>query len=178
MTGNTSTFPGSVRVQPTGSFRDLSRSEVDQLLDASSPELRALFRGCALAVMNGGAYTDDAHAVFDTFRDFRIEAVQEYRGIELEVTGGMNRPAYKKDEKIGALFEHAKSLAAEVGFELEDVVMTGGGSDGNFTAALGVPTLDGLGADGYGAHSDYEHIYYSSLEPRTKLMLLLFQTLT
>ena len=87
MTGNTSTFPGSVRVQPTGSFRDLSRSEVDQLLDASSPELRALFRGCALAVMNGGAYTDDAHAVFDTFRDFRIEAVQEYRGIELEVTG-------------------------------------------------------------------------------------------
>ena len=77
MTGNTSTFPGSVRVQPTGSFRDLSRSEVDQLLDASSPELRALFRGCALAVMNGGAYTDDAHAVFDTFRDFRIEAVQE-----------------------------------------------------------------------------------------------------
>jgi glutamate carboxypeptidase len=97
--------------------------------------------------------------------------------VELEVTGGMNRPAYKKDEKIGALFEHAKSLAAEVGFELQDVVMTGGGSDGNFTAALGVPTLDGLGADGYGAHSDYEHIYYSSLEPRTKLMLLLFQTL-
>jgi acetylornithine deacetylase/succinyl-diaminopimelate desuccinylase-like protein len=67
--------------------------------------------------------------------------------------------------------------AAAVGFELRDVVKTGGGSDGNFTAALGVPTLDGLGADGYGAHSDYEHIYYSSLEPRTKLMLLLFQTL-
>jgi glutamate carboxypeptidase len=98
--------------------------------------------------------------------------------VELEVTGGMNRPPYNKDEKIAALFEHAKSLAAEVGFELQDVVKTGGGSDGNFTAALGVPTLDGLGADGYGAHSDYEHIYYSSLEPRTKLMLLLFQTLT
>jgi len=97
--------------------------------------------------------------------------------VELEVTGGMNRPAYNKDEKIAALFEHAKILAAEVGFELQDVVKTGGGSDGNFTAALGVPTLDGLGADGYGAHSDYEHIYYSSLEPRTKLMLLLFQTL-
>lgn len=98
--------------------------------------------------------------------------------VELEVTGGMNRPPYTKDEKIAALFEHAKTLAAEVGFELQDVVKTGGGSDGNFTAALGVPTLDGLGADGYGAHSDYEHIYYSSLEPRTKLMLLLFQTLT
>jgi glutamate carboxypeptidase len=96
----------------------------------------------------------------------------------LEVTGGMNRPPYDKDEKISALFEHAKTLAAEIGFELEDVVKTGGGSDGNFTAALGVPTLDGLGADGHGAHSDYEHIYYSSLEPRARLMLRLFQTLS
>ena len=95
----------------------------------------------------------------------------------LEVTGGMNRPAYNKDDNLAALFEHAKALAVDIGFALEDVVKTGGGSDGNFTAALGVPTLDGLGADGYGAHSDYEHIYYSSLEPRTKLMLRLFQTL-
>ena len=98
--------------------------------------------------------------------------------VELEVTGGMNRPPYNKDEKITALFEHAKTLAAEIGFELEDVVKTGGGSDGNFTAAIGVPTLDGLGADGYGAHSDYEHIYFSSLEPRARLMLRLFQTLS
>ena len=98
--------------------------------------------------------------------------------VELEVTGGMNRPPYGKDGTITGLFEHAKTLAAEIGFELEDVELTGGGSDGNFTAAIGVPTLDGLGADGYGAHSDYEHIYYSSLEPRTKLMMRLFQTLT
>ena len=97
--------------------------------------------------------------------------------VELEVTGGMNRPPYNKDAGIAALFEHAKSLAKEIGFELEDVPRTGGGSDGNFTAALGVPTLDGLGADGHGAHSDYEHIYYSSLEPRARLMLRLFQTL-
>ena len=97
--------------------------------------------------------------------------------VTLEVSGGMNRPPYNKDDNITALFEHAKTLAAEIGFELEDVVKTGGGSDGNFTAALGVPTLDGLGADGHGAHSDYEHIFYSSLEPRTKLMLRLFQTL-
>ena len=95
----------------------------------------------------------------------------------LEVTGGMNRPPYDKNEGIAALFDRAKSLAAEIGFELEDVLKTGGGSDGNFTAALGVPTLDGLGADGYGAHSDYEHIYFSSLEPRAKLLLRLFQTL-
>ena len=55
--------------------------------------------------------------------------------------------------------------------------MTGGGSDGNFTAALGIPTLDGLGPDGKGAHTDYEQIYFSSLQQRTQLMLTLFETL-
>ena len=62
--------------------------------------------------------------------------------VAIEVTGGMNRPPYEKDPGIEALFDHAKGLAAEIGFELGDV-RTGGGSDGNFTAALGVPTLDG-----------------------------------
>ncbi|MBL8837387.1 MAG: M20/M25/M40 family metallo-hydrolase, partial [Alphaproteobacteria bacterium] len=73
--------------------------------------------------------------------------------------------------------DHAKGLAAEIGFELKDVELTGGGSDGNFTAALGIPTLDGLGVDGYGAHTDYEHCFYSSLKPRAELMLRLFETL-
>ena len=58
-----------------------------------------------------------------------------------------------------------------------DDVKTGGGSDGNFTGALGIPTLDGLGADGHGAHSHDEFIYYSSLVERTKLMVRLFETL-
>ncbi len=96
--------------------------------------------------------------------------------VTLEVTGGMNRPPYEKDEGISALFEQAKALAREVGFELEDI-KTGGGSDGNFTAALGIPTLDGLGVDGHGAHTDYEHMYYSSLEPRAQLMLRMFESL-
>ena len=96
--------------------------------------------------------------------------------VELTVTGGMNRPPYEKDAGITSLFEHAKSLAADIGFELEDV-KTGGGSDGNFTAALGIPTLDGLGADGAGAHTDWEYITYSSLVERTRLMLALFETL-
>ena len=95
---------------------------------------------------------------------------------ELEIEGGINRPPYEKFEGIQKLFDHAKELAAEVGFELEDL-KTGGGSDGNFTAALGIPTLDGLGADGHGAHSFDEHIYYSSLIPRTQLMIRLFETL-
>jgi len=96
--------------------------------------------------------------------------------VTLDVTGEINRPPYEKDEGIAALFEHAKSLAAEIGFELEDL-KTGGGSDGNFTAALGVPTLDGLGADGHGGHTLDETIYLSSLEPRAKLWVRLFETL-
>ena len=95
--------------------------------------------------------------------------------VRVEVTGGMNRPPYEKGAAIEALFEHAKELAAEIGFELGDV-KTGGGSDGNFTAALNVPTLDGLGVDGYGAHSHEEHMYFSSLEPRARLMLRLLET--
>ena len=97
--------------------------------------------------------------------------------VEVTITGGMNRPPYIKSPEIAALFDHAKALAAEIGFELEDCKITGGGSDGNFTGALGIPTLDGLGADGYGAHSHDEHILYSSLVERTALMIRLFQTL-
>ena len=97
--------------------------------------------------------------------------------VKLEILGGMNRPAYVKTEGIARLFDHAKDLAAEIGFELQDCEITGGGSDGNFTAALGVPTLDGLGADGHGAHSHEEHIYFSSLKERTALMIRLFETL-
>jgi pyrimidine/purine-5'-nucleotide nucleosidase len=74
-----------IRIQPTSSFRDLSHREVHRFLDASTPELKHLFRNCALAVMNGGAYTDDATEVFHAFRDFRIEVVAEHRGVELEV---------------------------------------------------------------------------------------------
>jgi glutamate carboxypeptidase len=96
---------------------------------------------------------------------------------KVEVTGGMNRPPYRKNAGIAALFDHAKGLAKELGFELQDVPLTGGGSDGNFTAALGVPTLDGLGADGRGPHALDEQIYYSSLVPRTQLIVRLLETL-
>jgi len=96
--------------------------------------------------------------------------------VTLEVTGGLNRPPYKKDAGIAALYEHARGLAAEIGFDLQDTA-TGGGSDGNFTAALGIPTLDGLGADGHGAHTLDETIYFSSIEPMTKLWVRLFETL-
>jgi glutamate carboxypeptidase len=69
------------------------------------------------------------------------------------------------------------AIYREIGKELLDVPLTGGGSDGNFTAALGIPTLDGLGADGKGAHAAYEQIYFSSLMPRTYLCARLLETL-
>ena len=96
--------------------------------------------------------------------------------VGLVVEGGLNRPPYDADPGIMALFEHARTLAAEVGIALEGV-RTGGGSDGNFTAALGIPNLDGIGVDGAGAHALDEHMDVGSLEQRARLWVRLFETL-
>ena len=95
--------------------------------------------------------------------------------VSLTVSGGMNRPPYTKSNSVTALFEHARALAAEIGFELQDT-FTGGGSDGNFTASI-APTLDGLGVDGAGAHTLDEHLLIGSLVPRMLLLRRLFETL-
>ena len=97
-------------------------------------------------------------------------------GVTVKVVGGLNRPPYEKGNAGAALYEHARTLAAEIGFELVDT-FTGGGSDGNFTAPH-TATLDGLGVDGKGAHTHYEQLYISSLEPRARLLHRLYQTLT
>jgi glutamate carboxypeptidase len=96
-------------------------------------------------------------------------------GVTVKVSGELNRPPYEKTNAGAALFEHAQSLAAEIGFELRDSY-TGGGSDGNFTAPF-TATLDGLGVDGKGAHTHYEQMYISSIEPRARLLHRLYQTL-
>ena len=96
-------------------------------------------------------------------------------GVDVKVTGELNRPPYEKGNAGAALYEHARTLAAEIGFELIDT-KTGGGSDGNFTAPH-TATLDGLGVDGKGAHTHYEQLYISSLEPRARLLHRLYQTL-
>lgn len=96
-------------------------------------------------------------------------------GVTVTVTGELNRPPYEKGNAGASLYEHAKALAAEIGFELIDT-HTGGGSDGNFTAPY-TGTLDGLGVDGKGAHTHYEQLYVSSLEPRARLLYRLYQTL-
>ncbi|MEO1599293.1 MAG: M20 family metallopeptidase [Pseudomonadota bacterium] len=95
--------------------------------------------------------------------------------VEIALTGSLNRPAYTKTNAIASLFEHAKGLAAEAGWVLEDM-HTGGGSDGSFVAAR-VSTLDGLGVDGADAHTLNEHLYVSSLQPRMALMRRLLETL-
>lgn len=96
-------------------------------------------------------------------------------GVSIRVIGELNRPPYEKNNAGAALYERAKTLAAEIGFDLVDM-RTGGGSDGNFTAPF-TATLDGLGVDGTGAHTHFEQIYVSSIVPRTRLLYRLFQTL-
>lgn len=96
-------------------------------------------------------------------------------GVTLTIEGGINRPGYEKTPDIAALYEHARTLAADIGFDLVDL-KTGGGSDGNFTAAL-APTLDGLGVDGDGGHTHEERLYISSVLPRTRLLMRLMETL-
>jgi glutamate carboxypeptidase len=94
----------------------------------------------------------------------------------IEVTGGLNRPPMERSAGIVKLFRTAQSLGRELGVELEES-LTGGGSDGNFTAALGVPTLDGLGAVGEGAHAANESILGDRIADRAALIAKLLATL-
>lgn len=108
--------------------------------------------------------------------DKRLKALKAQNpDVVLTVTGGLNRPPYEKNEGVTRLYDHARSIAGELGFPLGEIY-TGGGSDGNFTAHR-VPTLDGLGVDGAGAHTLGEHLLVSSLVPRMRLQRRLFETL-
>jgi glutamate carboxypeptidase len=97
-------------------------------------------------------------------------------GARVEVRGGINRPPLERTPAVVALFHRAQSLMREIGVPLGEA-WVGGGSDGNFTAALGVPTLDGLGAIGGGAHSVVEHVVVRSLPVRAALLAGLLASL-
>jgi len=88
---------------------------------------------------------------------------------KLTVTGGINRPPMERSSGTVRLFRQARTLAAELGFTLDEA-STGGGSDGNFTSALGIPTLDGMGAVGGGAHARHESVSLEHLAARTALL--------
>jgi len=109
----------------------------------------------------------------------RIEAeMQALRpvldGTSLEITGGLNRPPMPFDETMKTTFEKAKSIAESIGIELK-ASGSGGGSDANFVAPLGIPVLDGLGAIGEGYHSEREFIFANSLSERARLLATLLK---
>ena len=95
-------------------------------------------------------------------------------GTSIEISGGLNRPPMPFDDRMKTAFEKARSIAAQIGMELK-AGGTGGASDANFVAPLGIPVLDGLGAVGEGYHSEREYIFAESLEERTKLVAALLQ---
>ena len=97
-------------------------------------------------------------------------------GARVEVLGGLNRPPMPVGSS-GALYPLAMEAAAEVGIEGLEGVAVGGGSDGNFTAAIGVPTLDGMGAVGGGAHADHEFVLVDTMVPRAELVAALLRRL-
>jgi glutamate carboxypeptidase len=107
----------------------------------------------------------------------RMKALEDTNdGVRVTVERGPVRPLWEPHRETLALYERARVLAAEIGFKLEHGSF-GGGSDGNFTGALGVATLDGLGVDGAGAHTFEEHLLVSSLVPRCRLLAELVATL-
>ena len=107
----------------------------------------------------------DAPYVEKLFRGLKVSDPK----CKLTITGGINRPPMERKAGTIALFKKARGIAAEFGFALEEAA-TGGGSDGNFTAALGVATLDGMGAVGEGAHAAHESVVIEHLVPRTALL--------
>lgn len=141
-------------------------------------------------VIRGGTRTNvvPAEAVVEV--DLRIARLRDgaylekkFRGLKpvdkrctLTVTGGLNRPPMERTKGIAALFAKARGLASELGVVLEES-STGGGSDGNFSAALGVPTLDGLGTVGEGAHAVNESILVDRIADRTALLAKLVAAL-
>jgi glutamate carboxypeptidase len=109
--------------------------------------------------------------------DARFRALKPFNpACKLEVTGGINRPPLERTEAVAGLYELARGIAEELGWKLGEAAV-GGGSDGNFTAALGVPTLDGLGGVGEGAHASNESVIIEELPRRAALLAGLIERL-
>jgi len=98
------------------------------------------------------------------------------RGARLELHGGINRPPLERTPALEKLFLHARELARGIGFSLQEAA-TGGGSDGNLTGAIGIPTLDGIGAVGDGAHTAHEHVIIRDLPKRAAFIAALLATI-
>jgi glutamate carboxypeptidase len=136
-----------------------------------------------VGTIKGGSASNVVPECAEMEVDFRISQMAEIdrvvtaiqglqpvlNGARLEISGGLNRPPMEHNATMVRTFEQAQRLAASIGLTLEEG-STGGGSDGNFTAGLGIPTLDGMGAIGDGAHAAHEHIVIASLADRAALL--------
>ena len=155
--------------------------------------IRDLDRGISVnvGVISGGTRSNVVPDFATASVDVRAETMADADGIDramralaaqtagarLEVDGGFNRPPMERSAGVVRLFETARACASEIGIALQEGA-TGGGSDGNFTAALGVPTLDGLGAVGDGAHALHEHVEVGPLPARAAIIAGLLYRLT
>jgi glutamate carboxypeptidase len=107
--------------------------------------------------------------------DRKLRALRPFnRKCKIEISGGMNRPPMERTPAVAALYKKAAEIARQSGWNLEEASV-GGGSDGNFTAALGIPTLDGLGGVGEGAHATHESILIAELPKRAALLAALIE---
>jgi len=147
--------------------------------------LTDLARGTTISpgVIQGGTRRNVVPAEASVQLDMRVASLSQARRVErrlgalkphdrrcsIEVSGGLNRPPMERSPGGVRLYRLARKLAAELGVTLDES-STGGGSDGNFTAALGVPTLDGIGAVGEGAHAPHESILIDRIDDRTALL--------
>ncbi len=136
-----------------------------------------------VGVVRGGSRTNIVPAEAAAQVDVRIARLKDGAGIDkkmrslrpynrkckIEVTGGISRPPMERTAGVAALYTQAAAIARELGWKLREAAV-GGGSDGNFTASLGIPTLDGLGGVGDGAHAPHEHILISELPRRAALL--------
>jgi glutamate carboxypeptidase len=134
-------------------------------------------------VIQGGTRTNVIAAEASVGIDVRIKSAEQASGIDrelhslkpfdkhckVEMTGGINRLPMERTAGVAALYQKAQEIASKVGWKLEEAAV-GGGSDGNFTAGMGIPTLDGMGGVGEGAHAVHEFIIISEL-PRRALLL-------
>lgn len=143
-----------------------------------------------VGVISGGTKRNVVAAEASALIDLRVETMAEadrmvpliqsaapqVAGATVKVEGELNRPPMERSEHVLSAFGQAKEIALSIGQEIVES-STGGGSDGNFTAALGVPTIDGLGCPGDGAHAESEHIQVAKVAPRTALIAALLAQL-
>jgi glutamate carboxypeptidase len=151
-----------------------------------------LKRGLTLNVglVHGGTRVNVIPAQAAASLDVRIARLKDAAGIDrklralkpfnrkcrIEISGGINRPPMERTAGVAALYEKAKEIARPLGWKLQEAAV-GGGSDGNFTASLGIPTLDGLGGVGDGAHAAHEFVLISELPKRAALLAGLIEEL-